>query len=64
MRNIIAILGYVRPLSIASGHLRLDLPRDVYERTGLQGKPIEDGVRKHVLARYGRFSGFDGRHYC
>ena len=34
------------------GILRLDLPKDVYERTGLVGKAIQDGGRKHLKTRF------------
>ena len=36
------------------GMLRLELPKDVYERVGLVGKPILDGGRKHMKSRFGR----------
>ena len=35
------------------GILRLELPKEVYERTGLTGKVIRDGGRKHMKTRYG-----------
>ena len=35
------------------GLLRLELPREIYERAGLMGKPIRDGGRKHMKTRYG-----------
>ena len=35
------------------GVLRLELPKDIYERVGLVGSPIRDGGRKHAKARYG-----------
>jgi hypothetical protein len=34
------------------GILKLELDRPTYERCGLEGKPIEDGGRKHQKARY------------
>lgn len=36
----------------ASGILRLELGKEVYERTGLTGKPIRSGGRKHAKERY------------
>lgn len=38
------------------GLLRIELPKDVYERTGLLGQPIEDGGRKHQKTRFGERS--------
>ena len=38
------------------GLLRIELPKEVYERTGLLGQPIEDGGRKQVKTRYGKQS--------
>ncbi|KAF2189543.1 hypothetical protein K469DRAFT_561972 [Zopfia rhizophila CBS 207.26] len=38
--------------SLYEGVLRLELDRPTYERCGLQGRPIEDGGRKHRRARY------------
>ena len=38
------------------GQLRLELPKDVYERTGLLGHPIMDGGRKHTKSRFGAAS--------
>lgn len=35
------------------GILRLELPKETYERSGLSGKPIRDGGRKHLKTRYG-----------
>ena len=35
------------------GQLRLELPREVYERVGLVGHPIRDTGRKHIKTRYG-----------
>jgi len=35
------------------GQLRLDLAKENYERSGLGGKPIRDGGRKHMKTRYG-----------
>ena len=34
------------------GKLRLELPKQVYERTGLNGQAIQDEGRKHVKTRY------------
>lgn len=34
------------------GILRLELGKEVYERTGLTGKPIRSGGRKHGKERY------------
>ena len=36
------------------GLLRLELPKEIYERAGLVGTPVRDGGRKHVKSRYGR----------
>ena len=36
-----------------SGQLCLELPKEIYERTGLVGRVIQDGGRKHVKTRYG-----------
>ena len=36
------------------GNLRLELGKESYERSGLSGKPIRDGGRKHIKARYGK----------
>lgn len=38
-----------------SGQLRLELPKEIYERTGLTGKPIRDAGRKHVKTRFGKY---------
>lgn len=35
-----------------TGILRLELPKDVLERTGLTGRPIKSGGRKHTKERY------------
>lgn len=35
------------------GVLRLELPKEVYERTGLNGQAVRDGGRKHGKARFG-----------
>ncbi len=35
------------------GILRLELDKESYERSGLVGKAIRDGTRKHVRTRYG-----------
>ncbi|KAL8854565.1 MAG: hypothetical protein Q9221_000600 [Calogaya cf. arnoldii] len=37
---------------IKSGHLRLEIPKDEYERAGLVGDAIRDAGRKHVKTRY------------
>ncbi|KAI4245452.1 MAG: hypothetical protein L6R40_002513 [Gallowayella cf. fulva] len=37
-----------------TGQLRLELPKDLYERAGLVGRPIRDLGRKHIKARYGK----------
>ncbi|MCJ1399809.1 Ribonuclease P protein subunit p40 [Xylographa trunciseda] len=37
---------------LKDGHLRLELPREVYERVGLVGHPIRDTGRKHMKTRY------------
>lgn len=36
-----------------TGQLRLELPKQVYERTGLVGYAIPDGGRKHEKTRFG-----------
>ena len=41
-------LGLILP-----GQLSLELPKEVYERTGLVGHVIQDGGRKHIKTRYG-----------
>ncbi|PLB46750.1 hypothetical protein P170DRAFT_511434 [Aspergillus steynii IBT 23096] len=38
--------------SLRDGILRLELGKEVYERTGLTGKPIRSGGRKHGKERY------------
>ena len=37
---------------LKEGILHLDLPKSLYERAGLQGKPIRDGGQKHVKTRF------------
>ncbi|KZF22326.1 hypothetical protein L228DRAFT_150571 [Xylona heveae TC161] len=44
--------GVDRVYSLCDGILRLELPKDIYERTGLTGKPISDGGKKHSKVRY------------
>ncbi|KAL5420845.1 hypothetical protein PMIN04_006093 [Paraphaeosphaeria minitans] len=53
----IMMLSEGRPLvdnvfSLYDGILRLELDRPTYERSGLQGKPIEDGGKKHQKNRW------------
>ncbi|KAF2448027.1 hypothetical protein P171DRAFT_383358 [Karstenula rhodostoma CBS 690.94] len=53
----IMMLSEGRPLvdnvfSLYDGTLRLELDRPTYERCGLQGKPIEDGGKKHQKNRW------------
>jgi ribonuclease P/MRP protein subunit RPP40 len=53
----IMILSEGKPLldnrmSLYEGVLRLELDRPTYERCGLQGRPIEDGGKKHQKARW------------
>ncbi|KAL8728695.1 MAG: hypothetical protein Q9181_005254 [Wetmoreana brouardii] len=36
------------------GLLRLELPKDLYERAGLVGQPIRDVGRKHMKTRFGK----------
>jgi ribonuclease P/MRP protein subunit RPP40 len=36
----------------SAGTLRIELPKERYERAGLVGKPVPDGGRKHVKTRY------------
>lgn len=38
------------------GILRLELLKEVYERTGLKGSLIGDGGRKHIKSRYSTVS--------
>jgi len=38
--------------SLREGVLRLELPKELYERAGLVGTAIRDGGRKHIKARY------------
>ncbi|KAF2198656.1 hypothetical protein GQ43DRAFT_443139, partial [Delitschia confertaspora ATCC 74209] len=55
----IALLSSGRPniddshiFSLRAGILRIELDRATYERCGLQGRPIEDGGKKHKKARF------------
>lgn len=48
------LLQYGFELSLIVGELRLDLAKENYERSGLVGKPIHDGGRKHMKTRYGK----------
>lgn len=44
------------PSTLANDHLgilRLELGKEVFERTGLTGKPTRSGARKHAKERYG-----------
>lgn len=36
------------------GILRLEVSKALYERSGLNGKSMPDGGRKHLKTRYGR----------
>ncbi|THC92546.1 hypothetical protein EYZ11_007999 [Aspergillus tanneri] len=38
--------------SLRDGVLRLELGKEIYERTGLTGRPIRSGARKHAKERY------------
>lgn len=38
--------------TLYNGILRLELPRDLYERAGLSGSPVRDGGRKHIKERF------------
>ncbi|KAL3476334.1 ribonuclease P 40kDa subunit-domain-containing protein [Aspergillus californicus] len=38
--------------TLKDGVLRLELGKEVYERTGLTGKPVRTGGKKHANARY------------
>jgi ribonuclease P/MRP protein subunit RPP40 len=54
------MLSEGRPLvddvfSLYEGVVRLELDRPTYERCGLQGKPIEDGGKKHKKSRWGAY---------
>ncbi|KAI4091405.1 MAG: hypothetical protein LQ344_004097 [Seirophora lacunosa] len=40
--------------SLKDGQLRLELPKEIYEKVGLVGETIRDAGRKHVKARYGK----------
>lgn len=40
-------------VKVGIGQLRLELAKEKYERSGLVGKPMPDGGRKHVKTRYG-----------
>jgi len=42
-------------LASCSGQLRLELAKEQYECSGLIGKVISDGGRKHLRTRYGMF---------
>lgn len=51
-QGILYILASTPPKLISSpGILRLDLPKDIFQRLGLEGKPISSGGRKHVPTR-------------
>ena len=39
-------------LTLTPGTLRLELGRELLERTGLTGKPIRSGGRKHAKERF------------
>lgn len=39
----------------STGVLRLELDKESYQRSGLQGQPVPSGGRKHVKARYRMF---------
>ena len=41
--------------SIDIGILKLELGKELFERTGLHGKPIRSGGRKHTKERYRTF---------
>ena len=41
-------------LNLPIGVLRIDLAKEKYERSGLVGKPIRDGGRKHMKTRYSK----------
>ena len=50
-----ASMSLIRVISYPyTGVLRLELPKEVYERAGLVGKPIPDGGRKHMKNRFGK----------
>ncbi|KAL2430812.1 hypothetical protein ABEF95_013579 [Exophiala dermatitidis] len=44
--------GVDNVFSLKDGVLRLELGKEVYERTGLQGTPVRSGGRKHIKSRY------------
>lgn len=46
----------IAPSSSGAGVLRLELGKEKYERTGLTGKPIRSGGRKHAKERFGSYS--------
>ena len=45
--------GELCMLRVPLGQLRLELGKEAYERSGLAGKAISDGGRKHVKSRFG-----------
>jgi ribonuclease P/MRP protein subunit RPP40 len=52
----ISIPSMARGLSVSSaGVLRLELDKESYQRSGLQGQPVRGGERKHIKARYRKF---------
>ncbi|KAF2002816.1 hypothetical protein P154DRAFT_461731 [Amniculicola lignicola CBS 123094] len=56
-KGSIMMLSEGRPLvdnvfSLYKGQLRIELDRATYERCGIQGKPIENGGKKHQKARW------------
>lgn len=42
--------------SLSDGILCLEVDKPIYERMGLQGKPMTSEGRKHVKARFGTLS--------
>jgi Ribonuclease P 40kDa (Rpp40) subunit len=57
------MVGQIYPFPSWLGHkdfssigvLRLELDKESYQRSGLQGQPVPSGGRKHVKARYCMF---------
>lgn len=40
------------------GLLKIELGREIYERTGLVGKPTRSGGRKHAKERYSMYESY------
>lgn len=46
--------GIDQVFSLRDGILRLEVDKPIYERMGLDAKPIRSEGRKHVKARFGK----------